>query len=128
MTLREPRLWEYHNELAGGTGNAFRQFGNEGLDLGQRFHELRAFHDRHIAASGLPLYVDYWVGEQQMRGARLSSRRRVESLADTNVRGHYDGWFVYPMRSEEHTSELQSLMRISYAVSCLKKKKNTNNK
>src|SRR3546814_8217743 len=30
-----------------------------------------------------------------------------------------------PCRSEEHTSELQSLMRISYAVFCLKKKKKT---
>src|SRR3546814_8597180 len=30
-------------------------------------------------------------------------------------------------RSEEHTSELQSLMRISYAVFCLKKKKTTHN-
>src|SRR3546814_6522608 len=30
-------------------------------------------------------------------------------------------------RSEEHTSELQSLMRISYAVFCLKKKKTQNN-
>src|SRR3546814_2023173 len=30
------------------------------------------------------------------------------------------------VRSEEHTSELQSLMRISYAVFCLKKKTNTN--
>src|SRR3546814_9191593 len=29
-------------------------------------------------------------------------------------------------RSEEHTSELQSLLRISYAVFCLKKKKNNN--
>src|SRR3546814_2172775 len=29
----------------------------------------------------------------------------------------------HPERSEEHTSELQSLMRISYAVFCLKKKK-----
>src|SRR3546814_1911294 len=29
-------------------------------------------------------------------------------------------------RSEEHTSEIQSLMRISYAVFCLKKKNNTN--
>src|SRR3546814_4294157 len=29
------------------------------------------------------------------------------------------------LRSEEHTSELQSLMRISYAVFCLKKKKDT---
>src|SRR3546814_6755345 len=32
----------------------------------------------------------------------------------------WNGWEV---RSEEHTSELQSLMRISYAVFCLKKKK-----
>src|SRR3546814_2489270 len=30
-----------------------------------------------------------------------------------------------PRRSEEHTSELQSLMRLSYAVFCLKKKKHT---
>src|SRR3546814_5444620 len=34
--------------------------------------------------------------------------------------------FFRPTRSEEHTSELQSLMRISYAVFCLKKKKITN--
>src|SRR3546814_3541327 len=33
---------------------------------------------------------------------------------------------VFRSRSEEHTSELQSLMRISYAVFCLKKKKTTN--
>src|SRR3546814_1905969 len=34
---------------------------------------------------------------------------------------------IVEKRSEEHTSELQSLMRISYAVFCLKKKKNINN-
>src|SRR3546814_1346240 len=34
---------------------------------------------------------------------------------------------VNQVRSEEHTSELQSLMRISYAVFCLKKKKTTHN-
>src|SRR3546814_10243072 len=34
----------------------------------------------------------------------------------------------YKKRSEEHTSELQSLMRISYAVFCLKKKKNKKHK
>src|SRR3546814_4149079 len=33
------------------------------------------------------------------------------------------GLFLAGIRSEEHTSELQSLMRISYAVFCLKKKK-----
>src|SRR3546814_3249459 len=36
---------------------------------------------------------------------------------------HGHGLFTFPrMRSEEHTSELQSLMRNSYAVFCLKKK------
>src|SRR3546814_6511548 len=40
-------------------------------------------------------------------------------------------WLCEPprdLRSEEHTSELQSLMRISYAVFCLKKKKKTKKK
>src|SRR3546814_1632702 len=34
------------------------------------------------------------------------------------------GFYLVAARSEEHTSELQSLMRISYAVFCLKKKRN----
>src|SRR3546814_4603955 len=42
-------------------------------------------------------------------------RKRIPSL---------QGAIMETMRSEEHTSELQSLMRISYAVFCLKKKKN----
>src|SRR3546814_2039696 len=41
---------------------------------------------------------------------------RVRQLAERIIRSLAD-------RSEEHTSELQSLMRISYAVFCLKKKK-----
>src|SRR3546814_7567296 len=35
---------------------------------------------------------------------------------------YFPGWKADISRSEEHTSELQSLMRISYAVFCLKKK------
>ena len=97
MTLREPRLWEYHNELVGGSENAYRYFGNEGLDLGQRFHEVRAFHDRVIAPTGEPMYNDYWMGEEQVRAAKLNFHRRVESLDDANVAGHYRGWFIHGM-------------------------------
>src|SRR3546814_6890984 len=39
--------------------------------------------------------------------------------------GHSSHMPVNAVRSEEHTSELQSLMRISYAVFCLQKKKHT---
>src|SRR3546814_6644472 len=38
------------------------------------------------------------------------------------VKGESGTYYYYAHRSEEHTSELQSLMRISYAVFCLKKK------
>src|SRR3546814_5881985 len=44
------------------------------------------------------------------------ARDRADHRADRQILGR--AW-----RSEEHTSELQSLMRISYAVFCLKKKK-----
>src|SRR3546814_7635427 len=55
------------------------------------------------------------------------SRTQTKSVEES-----YTHWMVYRYadvllmkaeRSEEHTSELQSLMRISYAVFCLKKKK-----
>src|SRR3546814_1520018 len=45
-------------------------------------------------------------------------------IAGLGQRGGVD----HDERSEEHTSELQSLMRISYAVFCLKKKKKPRNK
>src|SRR3546814_8253042 len=40
----------------------------------------------------------------------------------TGVSGHFTRHFPRQIRSEEHTSELQSLMRITYAVFCLTKK------
>src|SRR3546814_1869422 len=43
----------------------------------------------------------------------------------SRTRGPADAVDILLGRSEEHTSELQSLMRISYAVFCLKKKNNT---
>src|SRR3546814_9362327 len=55
------------------------------------------------------------VGQPLRTGARRRRHRRGGGGRIRAVRGH-------SARSEEHTSELQSLMRISYAVFCLKKK------
>src|SRR3546814_9277070 len=66
--------------------------------------------------------------ERQRRALRAVGRRRVAGAADTQA--EIERRIVPDARSEEHTSELQSLMRISYAVFCLKKKKSqktTNN-
>src|SRR3546814_6448406 len=49
--------------------------------------------------------------------------RMLRSLCSRKGRAETPPALLTRMRSEEHTSELQSLMRISYAVFCLKKKK-----
>src|SRR3546814_2437572 len=61
------------------------------------------------------------LSEQPFEGPRPTVPRH-----DMRSRGSADrGRAPRSPRSEEHTSELQSLMRISYAVLCLKKKKTT---
>src|SRR3546814_2618261 len=47
----------------------------------------------------------------------------LPDILDRAVLRRFDLVLPYEMRSEEHTSELQSLMRIPYAAFCLKKKK-----
>src|SRR3546814_1537900 len=63
--------------------------------------------------------------------AVISARQRnntpVKSIATVFTHSPHS-LFVLKDRSEEHTSELQSLMRISYAVFCLKKKTNQHSK
>src|SRR3546814_9045117 len=58
------------------------------------------------------------------RARLLLDSGQLAMLTAQRLEARYSHWLVYP-RSEEHTSELQSLMRISYAVFCLKKKINT---
>src|SRR3546814_7925850 len=60
------------------------------------------------------------------RRARQAARNAARRPGDGEGRGR--GPRAQHDRSEEHTSELQSLMRISYAVFCLKKKKYKQNK
>src|SRR3546814_4962452 len=58
----------------------------------------------------------------------LAAKRLAYVAAETGARFIRDRIQIEPIdRSEEHTCELQSLMRISYAVFCLKKKKNRYN-
>src|SRR3546814_5225154 len=81
-------------------------------------NELRGFFDRptlsvQLEGPGRPIspVVERPAGRLYQAVGRQA---RVAGLVGMALLG--------PMRSEEHTSELQSLMRISYAVFCLKKK------
>src|SRR3546814_5034943 len=63
----------------------------------------------------LPAWEEFgWIDREiRIDAARLRVVRRIQRCAATNVNPET------AERSEEHTSELQSLMRLSYAVSCL---------
>src|SRR3546814_9724129 len=80
---------------------------NELFDLIDKFAGY-GFNKSHAAAYALVAYHTAW----------LKAHHPVEFFAASMA---YD-IALTDKRSEEHTSELQSLMRISYAVFCLKKK------
>src|SRR3546814_6866072 len=75
----------------------------------------------HGCPRGVASIISWAEGFHRSRHpAQAVTRRMGRAQRNPSPRGDP----VQPMRSEEHTSELQSLMRISYAVFCLKKKKN----
>src|SRR3546814_1789443 len=80
---------------------------------------------RERAKSNLPL-LPPWVPGRRGDCIRWHLRQIAEALPPLPLRPGDQPCRSRPdrHRSEEHTSELQSLMRISYAVFCLKKKKN----
>src|SRR3546814_10465950 len=94
------------------------------LDARENHHRdrNRKQHDRHA--------IDRPVEEGDVEAKRLFDKTRgdrVGRAADERAKPAERGGEGDAHRSEEHTSELQSLMRISYAVFCLKKTKNTLN-
>src|SRR3546814_10287000 len=74
------------------------------------FHVRAGREGRQLAAAGV---------------AQLERTNAVGGVDDAGDAQRHQGVLAWCGRSEEHTSELQSLMRISYAVFCLKNKNNT---
>src|SRR3546814_2772727 len=93
------------------------------LRVGRSLHGLAwyacllAQHGRRLRTQGYDLLLASW-GYPDAVGTRWLARRLGLPYV-VKVHGS-------DLRSEEHTSELQSLMRISYAVFCLKKKTKQN--
>src|SRR3546814_4322892 len=88
------------------------------------FHSLHSLHSRCFPTESsrlkpLPQASDQPVGPQSSASASSPAPATILML----VKDAANGASAATARSEEHTSELQSLMRISYAVFCLKKKK-----
>src|SRR3546814_8273476 len=81
-------------------------------------------HIRALGQAGKAHQIAVVVAAQQ--ACRLQRAQRLVGFVEVDFRIAFigsDGKTVFVGRSEEHTSELQSLMRISYAGFCLKKKK-----
>src|SRR3546814_6404941 len=110
--VRSQRLGEVAHQLPG----QVRILGHVGIDQLLEHHQLRVrqqyrqFRPRQAQAARLAL-------------GDLGVRRQVFDLAVEQALRFQGLDEVLLGRSEEHTSELQSLMSISYAVFCLKNKK-----
>src|SRR3546814_5562397 len=77
---------------------------------------------RAVWRAGAP---DCRVESMPRRNGKPGEECSIRGSSKCNCRGRFGdhpAWARFKLRSEEHTSELQSLMRISYAVFCLKKK------
>src|SRR3546814_7977537 len=81
----------------------------------------------HAVVATLLLRGSEFDGDAFQRSIVLTTMQREANRAD---RVAIDGFRIHnpALRSEEHTSELKSLIRISYAVFCLKHKKNNHQK
>src|SRR3546814_6547965 len=104
--------------------------GDQGLVVGRARRAVRRrgghFHaprrDRRLAGVGLAEHA-HRVGAVAVAVAQVEARVEYQRARDRPVLRELVVELVeLHGRSEEHTSELQSLMRISYAVFCLKKK------
>src|SRR3546814_8111322 len=88
-------------------------------DLNMAIDSLLFIDGELRAAEGGKTYdnIGPWTGEVIGQAANASAKDVDAAIAAARRAFDETDW-----RSEEHTSELQSLMRISYAVFCLKKK------
>src|SRR3546814_8739837 len=117
--------------LDGAMGGAWAGVGREQLDFLDRTLSDWSTDQPVVIFSHNPLYEYYppwnfWVRDWREVHEVLAPYTRI-----TNLHGHTHQVLyneIGAMRSEEHTSELQSLMRISYADFCLKKKTTTTRK
>src|SRR3546814_9151909 len=89
---------------------------------------LFGFSEGAINSSFYKAIGDYFPPEERAKASSISLSAVAIAPACAGplvgilvAQVQWQGMFLW-MRSEEHTSELQSLMRISYAVFCLKKK------
>src|SRR3546814_3189295 len=93
-------------------------------DLSRRVEAHRlGVEQRRAENVGVPAFEPgRRVGDQRKRGC-VAFRKSVTAEAFELLEGLFGKFALIPVvdRSEEHTSELQSLMRISYAVFCLNK-------
>src|SRR3546814_3340210 len=90
-------------------------------DFGLNLHENHIVVDTAAFESSVPGI--FAIGDINSYAGKL--KLILSGFHEAALMAHRAFHYVHPDRSEEHTSELQSLMRISYAVFCLKKKKNT---
>src|SRR3546814_2484650 len=107
------QLQQYQNLLLNSTGLPMQEWGETMQAINSVNNVMRQSQSLSFQSSNLQ--------QQLLNKFKGYGTYNSGSISAADMQGKYQQWS--DDRSEEHTSELQSLMRISYAVFCLTKKK-----
>ncbi len=94
MTFPEPRVWEYYNEIAGGSENSHKCFCDEGGYLGQRFYELENFFAGRTDDEKDGIHVWTWLMEEEKDASGLNFTETVVAIDKSEPLDPITGYFV----------------------------------
>ena len=122
MTLGEKRIYEYYNEIVGGTANAYKYFADEGIYQGQRFYETKAFFDQPgiDLNEAISCWAWYMREEWESENLNFDADAVKDIYDDSNEDGVMKGYYLIPMNSylpwknwdPEDIKDLKSIKRI----------------
>lgn len=122
MTLGEKRIYEYYNEIVGGTENAYKYFADEGIYQGQRFYETKAFFDQPgiDPKESISCWAWYMREEWESENLNFDTDAVKDIFDDSNEDGVMKGYYLIPMNAylrwpnwdPNDIKDLQSIQRI----------------
>lgn len=101
MTFGEKRIYEYYNEIVGGTENAYKYFADEGIYQGQRFYETKAFFDQPGIDPDESISAWAWYMREEWESENLNFDTDLvkDIYDDSNEDGLMKGYYLLPMNT-----------------------------
>ncbi len=94
MTIGEKRIWEYFNEIVGGTENGYKCFCDEGVYLGQRFYETESFLKEENIDPDEYINTLAWYMKEEQKASQIKFDGALDNINDTTMIGTIKDYFL----------------------------------